>query len=133
MPTNIRNWFGGGTERHGNSIFIFEIANLCIGHLGHLHHTLDQQQLDEIGRLDIVFAPVDGSMTLDSDGMIEVLRSLKAPLIIPMHFFSIHTLNRFSARARELKWELETAPVPTTLISKSTLPSTPKVMVLPGR
>ena len=40
----------GGTERHGNSIFIFEIANLCIAHLGHLHHTLTQQQLNEIGR-----------------------------------------------------------------------------------
>ncbi len=32
---------GGGTERHGNSIFIFEIASLCIAHLGHLHHTLN--------------------------------------------------------------------------------------------
>ena len=39
VPTNIRTW-GGDTERHGNSIFIFEIANLCIAHLGHLHHTL---------------------------------------------------------------------------------------------
>ena len=39
VPTNIRD-FGGGTERHGNSIFIFEMANLCIAHLGHLHHTL---------------------------------------------------------------------------------------------
>src|SRR5665213_3176203 len=37
VPTNIRTW-GGDTERHGNSIFIFEIANLCIAHLGHLHH-----------------------------------------------------------------------------------------------
>ena len=60
VPTNIRNWIDGGTERHGNSIFIFEMAKLCIGHLGHLHHTLNQQQLDEIGRLDVVFAPVDG-------------------------------------------------------------------------
>ena len=34
---------GGGTERYGNSIFIFEIANLCIAHLGHLHHTLTQR------------------------------------------------------------------------------------------
>ena len=25
---------------YGNSIFIFEIAGMCIGHLGHLHHTL---------------------------------------------------------------------------------------------
>src|SRR3981081_3995803 len=49
VPTNIRNW-SGGTERHGNSIFIFEIANLCIAHLGHLPNTLNQQQLDDIGR-----------------------------------------------------------------------------------
>ena len=133
VPTNIRNWLDGGTERHGNSIFIFEVAQLCIGHLGHLHHTLNQQQLDEIGRLDVVFAPVDGSMTLDSDGMMEVLQSLKAPLIIPMHFFSRYTLDRFMNRARELKWDVETAPVPTTVISKSTLPATPKVMALPGR
>ena len=101
VPTNIRDWYDGGTERHGNSIFVFEIAQLCIGHLGHLHHTLTQQQLDEIGRLDVVFAPVDGSMTLDSEGMMEVLQALKAPLIIPMHFFSVYTLQSVSrSRAR---------------------------------
>ena len=59
VPTNIRDW-GGGTQRHGNSIFIFEVAQLCIAHLGHLHHTLTQQQLNDIGRVDVVLAPVDG-------------------------------------------------------------------------
>ena len=132
VPTNIRDW-SGGTERHGNSIFIFEIATLCIAHLGHLHHTLNQQQLDEIGKLDAVFVPVDGSMTLDAEGMIEVLQSLKAPLMIPMHYFSVYTLHRFLNRARELTWEVETAAVPTTMISKATLPTTPKVLALPGR
>ena len=39
VPTNIRG-FDGTTEKYGNSIFIFEMANLCIAHLGHLHHTL---------------------------------------------------------------------------------------------
>ena len=131
VPTNIRDW-AGGTERHGNSIFVFEIANLCVAHLGHLHHTLTQQQLNEIGRLDVVFVPVDGSMTLDFEGMIEVLQSLKAPLMIPMHFFSVYTLHRFLDRARELKWEVETAAVPSTVISKTSLPTTPKVLVLPG-
>jgi L-ascorbate metabolism protein UlaG (beta-lactamase superfamily) len=133
VPTNIRNWLDGGTERHGNSIFVFEMAQLCIGHLGHLHHTLNQQQLDELGRLDVVFAPVDGSMTLDSDGMMDVLQALKAPLIIPMHFFSSYTLNRFLDRGRELKWEVEMAPVPNVVVSKSTLPTTPKILALPGR
>jgi len=132
VPTNIRDW-AGGTERHGNSIFIYEMANMCIAHLGHLHHTLTQQQLDEIGRIDIVFAPVDGTLTLDTDGMIEVLQGMKAQLVIPMHFFSSFTLHRFLDSAKGHKWDVEFAPVPTTTVSKTTLPANPKVLVLPGR
>jgi L-ascorbate metabolism protein UlaG (beta-lactamase superfamily) len=130
VPTNIRNWTGG-TERYGNSIFIFEIANLCIAHLGHLHHTLTQQQLDEIGRPDVVMAPVDGNLTLDLDGMMEVLSALKPQLIIPMHFFNPYTLARFLDRARQ-QWPVEQADIPSTVVSKTTLPASPKVLVLPG-
>ena len=131
VATNIRDW-SGGTQRHGNSIFIFEIANLCIAHLGHLHHTLNQQQLDEIGRVDVVFAAVDGNMTLDLDGMIEVLQSLKAPLVIPMHFFSAYTLDRFIARARE-NYRVDYSETPSLTVSKTSLPASPTVVVLPGR
>jgi L-ascorbate metabolism protein UlaG (beta-lactamase superfamily) len=130
VPTNIRTW-GGDAERHGNSIFVFELANLCIAHLGHLHHTLTQQQLNEIGRVDVVMAPVDGNMTLDLEGMVEVLQALKAPLIIPMHYFSAYTLDRFLARVRQ-DWEVQIGEVPSILLSKATLPTKPKVLVLPG-
>jgi L-ascorbate metabolism protein UlaG (beta-lactamase superfamily) len=131
VATNIRD-YAGGTQRHGNSIFIFEIANLCIAHLGHLHHTLTQQQLNEIGRVDIVLVPVDGSYTLDLEGMIEVLTSLKAPLMIPMHYFSSYTLNRFMERISK-DWDVERAEVPSVVVSKHTLPGKPKLLVLPGR
>jgi L-ascorbate metabolism protein UlaG (beta-lactamase superfamily) len=131
VATNIRDW-GGGTQRHGNSIFIFEIANLCIAHLGHLHHTLTQQQLNEIGRIDVVLVPVDGGATLDLDGMIEVLTALKAPLMIPMHFFSSYTLDRFMQRISK-DWDVERAEVPSVVISKHNLPTKPKLLVLPGR
>jgi L-ascorbate metabolism protein UlaG (beta-lactamase superfamily) len=132
VPTNIRDW-RGGTERHGNSIFIFEMANMCIAHLGHLHHTLSQQQLNEIGRVDVLFVPVDGGMTLDMDGMVEVLQALKAPLMVPMHYFSVYTLHRFLDRVRELNWEVEMSATPSFVTSKTALPAAPKVMVLPGR
>ena len=130
VPTNIRDW-AGGTERHGNSIFIYEMANMCIAHLGHLHHTLNQQQLDEIGRVDVVFVPVDGNMTLDLEGMIEVLQALKAPLMIPMHYFSTYTLHRFLERVRQ-NWTVEISEIPSLVVSKTSLPATPKVTVLPG-
>jgi len=130
VPTNIRTW-EGGTERYGNSIFVFEIAGLCIAHLGHLHHTLTQQQLDEVGRPDVVMAPVDGNYTLDLDGMMEVLSAMKAQVIIPMHYFSQYTLNRFLDRARQ-QWPVETAEIPSVVMSKSTLPPSPEVLVLPG-
>ncbi len=130
VPTNIRSW-SGGTERHGNSIFIFEMAHLCIAHLGHLHHTLTQEQLNDIGRVDVVLVPVDGNFTLDIEGMVEVLRSLKAPLMIPMHYFSAFTLDRFLQRVRQ-DWDVEVAEVPSVLLSKMTVPSKPKVLVLPG-
>jgi len=130
VPTNIRT-YDGGTERHGNSIFIFEVANLCIAHLGHLHHTLTQQQLNEIGRVDVVLVPVDGSYTLDLDGMVEVLHAMKAPLMIPMHYFSAYTLDRFLQRVRQ-EWNVEVAEIPSLVVSKATLPAKPKVLVLPG-
>lgn len=127
VPTNIRD-FEGGTERYGNSIFIFEITNLCIVHLSHLHHTLTQQQLNEIGHADVVMAPVDGFYTLDLDGIMDVLT---VPLIIPMHYFGPSVLERFLDRARKL-WDVQTAEVPSTVISKTTLPKSPEVLVLPG-
>jgi len=133
VPTNIRSW-SGGTERHGNSIFIFEMANLCVAHLGHLHHTLTQQQLNEIGRLDVVMVPVDGSATLDLDGMADVLRSLKAPLMIPMHYFSTYSLRTFLEKlGGEGAVEIEQSVSPSVVVSKATLPAKPKLLVLPGR
>jgi L-ascorbate metabolism protein UlaG (beta-lactamase superfamily) len=131
VPTNIRNW-EGSTERHGNSIFIFEVAQLCIAHLGHLHHTLTKQQLDDIGRLDVVLAPVDGTYTLDLEGMMEVLAALKAPLMIPMHYFSAFTLQRFLDRAKQ-NWEVSTNETPSIRLSRARLPKDPKVLVLPGQ
>jgi L-ascorbate metabolism protein UlaG (beta-lactamase superfamily) len=130
VSTNIRTW-AGETERNGNSIFVFEIAGLCIAHLGHLHHTLTQAQLDEIGRIDVVMAPVDGNYTLDLDGMVEVLQSLKARMIIPMHFFSTYTLERFLARVRR-DYRVDHNETPSLVVSKTTLPAEPTVVVLPG-
>ncbi len=129
VPTNIRSY--AGTIRNGNSIFVFEAGDLCVAHLGHLHHTLTETHLTELGAIDIVLAPVDGGYTLDQEGMMEVLRQIKAPLIMPMHFFSNDTLARFLTEAAK-HFAIERHPAPTIVLSRDQLPKTPTVRVLPG-
>jgi len=53
-------------------------------------------------------------------------------LIIPMHYFSSYTLERFISRVRE-QYPVEFNDTPSLVLSKSTLPTTPKILVLPGR
>ena len=129
VPTNIRSW-AGGTEEFGNSVFIFEVSGLCIGHLGHLHHELTDQQLGQIGQLDIVFVPVDGTYTLDHTGMRAVLKQLQARMIIPMHYFSTAGLARFVASLGR-DWPSRVNAGPSIVMSQATMPKTPELLILP--
>ncbi len=130
VPTNIRS-YSGGTDYDGNSMFVFEIGDLCIAHLGHLHHPLEPGHLRALGRVDVVLFPVDGSYTLDQEGMLEVLKAIQARVMIPMHFFGGSTLNRFLSRTEGL-WPVERRDSPVITLSKATLPATPTMIVLPG-
>lgn len=96
VPTDIRRW-GGDMERDGNSIFIFEVAGLCIGHLGHLHHDLTNEHYAAIGRLDVVMVPIDGGMTSSVDNIGEITRRLYSSVILPMHRHST-PLSEFTSR-----------------------------------
>ena len=131
VTTDIRGW-DGVREKDGNSIFIFEVADLCIGHLGHLHHTLGPEYLGLIGQLDVVMVPVDGSYTMEQAAMLEVLKLLKARLVLPMHYFGQFTLSRFLSKLDE-GFVIEIGKTPSVTVSAASLPPQPKVLVLPGR
>lgn len=99
VTTDIRSW-SGLHEDDGNSIFIFEMAGLCIGHLGHLHHVLSDEHYAAIGRLDVVMVPVDGGYTMNLDDMIKVVKRLNASVILPMHAFGQYSLDEFLTRMK---------------------------------
>lgn len=131
VVTNIRDW-AGGTSYHGNSIFVFEIAGVCIAHLGHLHHTLTPAHIEELGRIDVVLVPVDGTFTLNTEGMVEVLKQIRAPLAIPMHIFGEYTLQRFLETMGSI-YEIERSDGAFIELTKETIPKKPKMLVLQGR
>jgi len=130
VPTNIRG-YGDTTEYDGNSVFIFDVAGLCIAHLGHLHHKLTPGHLADIGRIDVLFVPVDGGYTLNIAEMGEVIGQVGAPLVIPMHYFSDATLERFLARLRD-SYDIRLNNSGTTVVARATLPVKPTILILPG-
>ncbi len=134
LTTDIRRYLGddssGEMIKDGNSIFIFEVAGLCIGHLGHLHHPLDDARFAAIGRLDVVMVPIDGTYTMSLDGISEITRRLRAAVVLPMHRFAT-PLDEFMRRIGQ-QFEIDVRAERSLKISRETLPGTPTVIILDG-
>lgn len=128
VPTDIRRF--GEMERDGNSIFIFEVAGLCIGHLGHLHHRLEDAHYGAIGRLDVVMVPIDGGMTLSIDAMTEITTRLYSSMILPMHRHST-PIGAFTAMMGD-GFAVEFRDSRSLKVSLRSLPDRPTIVVLDG-
>lgn len=128
VTTDIRSGFSGAAP-DGNSIFVFEVEGLCVGHLGHLHHEPDDAQYAALGRLDIVMAAVDGGLTVDIATMSRIVKRLKSSIVIPMHWFSESSLDRFLAAVTD-EFDVQRDGVTSIDVSLRTLPTRPTVVVL---
>ncbi|MEM9628507.1 MAG: MBL fold metallo-hydrolase [Pseudomonadota bacterium] len=127
IPTNIRDY--GGTRYNSNSIFVFELADLCIAHLGHLHHTLTEQHLQELGLIDVLLVPIDGVYTMAQELMVQVIQQISPSIVIPMHYFSRVGVERFASLMQG--YETIYANSPTIVFSRLRLPYK-KMVVLAG-
>lgn len=76
----------GGRERGKNTIFCFEVDGIRVCHLGDLGHRLSDEQLAELGEVDILLIPVGGFFTIDARVATELCDRLKPRVVIPMHY-----------------------------------------------
>jgi L-ascorbate metabolism protein UlaG (beta-lactamase superfamily) len=129
VTSDLRGPFGEGARQDGNSIFIFEVAGLCVVHLGHLHQVLTPQQLAAIGRVDVLMVPVDGEFTMSQVQIAGVVRSLHARIVLPMHWFTPEVLAQFLADMKT-DYPVKVVGGPEIEVSRQTLPNAPEVDVL---
>ncbi len=110
-----------------NSMFVFRTGGLCIAHLGNLRHPLTPQQLQRLGRPDVVLVPADGSWTMSFDDVLTVIDQLRPSLVIPMHIdvpqqatvFAQHTGGRYAIRhvpERSLTLNRQLLPAATEVV-----------------
>jgi L-ascorbate metabolism protein UlaG (beta-lactamase superfamily) len=121
-----------GKERGHNLVFVVEADGMFVAHAGDLGHTLDNDTLQEIGRVDVLLVPVGGFFTVDAQEAAKVMNDLKPAVTIPMHFktekvgFPIARVDEFTGGRKNVSAaggsELE--------ITKNTLPKNAEIVVL---
>jgi len=64
---------------------LFDDTRVCI--LGHVYPDLTEDQLEEIGIVDILITPVGGNgYTLDGVGALHLIKQIEPKLVIPTHY-----------------------------------------------
>jgi L-ascorbate metabolism protein UlaG (beta-lactamase superfamily) len=83
---NVASYHDPG--HHGlNSIFVLEIDNIRIAHLGDIGTELSAEQVVKIGCVDILLIPVGGKFTIPRSVVESIVSQLcDGSIIIPMHY-----------------------------------------------
>ena len=75
-----------GAKRGNTLLFLLEAEGLRIAHLGDLGHLLTAEQQKALAPVDVLMLPVGGFYTIDAATAQEVAESLRARIIVPMHY-----------------------------------------------
>lgn len=121
-----------GKNRGKNTIYLMDIDEISICHLGDLGHVLSPEQLEEIAKVDILLIPVGGVSTINASIAAEVVRQLEPKIVLPMHYKTAISRQDIDPVERFLK-EMgtgEVIPKPKLTITKSNLPPSTQVCLL---
>jgi L-ascorbate metabolism protein UlaG (beta-lactamase superfamily) len=75
-----------GAEHGRNTVYVIELDDVRVCHLGDLGHGLDDAMLGAIGNVDLLLAPVGGGRALDGARAAEVVRQVEPRVVVPMHY-----------------------------------------------
>lgn len=111
-----------GAERGNNILFNIEIDGINIAHLGDLGQTLTNEQLEELGSVDILLVPVGGVYTIEADVAAKLTSAIEPKIVIPMHY-----------KIEGLKFPLDPVEKFLKEMGKENVQSLPKLLVRDDR
>ena len=121
-----------GAKRGENTIYVIESEQLAVCHAGDLGHTLSRDQVEAIGKIDVLLLPVGGNYTTDAAQAEQVMEALNPKLVIPMHFktlsleFPIEGVESFVS-GRPNAWYSRLSGIE---VSRKSLPKEREIVVL---
>jgi L-ascorbate metabolism protein UlaG (beta-lactamase superfamily) len=125
-----------GSERGKNTVYLIEMDDMRLCHLGDLGHPLTAEQAEDINGVDVMLVPVGGLSTIDAATAVETVRLLQPRIVIPMHFqtevlhIQLAPVDRF---LREMGIKAGLLPQTKFSITKAGLSEETQVVVLDYR
>ena len=122
----------GGKQRGKNTVYLMEVDEISVCHLGDLGNVLTAEQAEEIDNVDVLLLPVGGISTIDAALAAKVVRQLEPKAVIPMHY-KTEALNRELEPVGKFLKEIgveQINPQPKLSITKSSLPDSTQVFLL---
>lgn len=73
--------------KHSATIYTIQADDLKLAVLGHIYPNLSEEQLEQIGTIDVVVIPVgDSGYTMDGIGALKVIKQIEPKVVIPTHY-----------------------------------------------
>jgi L-ascorbate metabolism protein UlaG (beta-lactamase superfamily) len=115
-PEQVAN-MATGNDTHGaakvktmNTVFAIELDDLTICHLGALGHKLDRQQVEAIGKVDVLIVPVGGVDALGPGLAAEVVGQLDPAIVVPVNHAMGDSAGRGLAEVQKFVEEIGVIP-----------------------
>ncbi len=121
-----------GSNRGKNTVYLMEVGEVSVCHLGDLGHMLTAEQMEELGNVDILLIPVGGVSTINAPIAAEIVRQLEPKVVIPMHY-QTEVLNRELEPVERFLKEIGVegvTPQPKLSLTRSSLPASTQVFLL---
>ena len=121
-----------GKIRGKNTVYLIDVDDVMICHLGDLGHVLTAEQAAKLETVDVLLVPVGGGTTIDATQAAEVVRRLEPKIVIPMHYKTELWRPELATEERFLK-EMgvkDVVPLPKLNVTKASLPLTMQVTIL---
>lgn len=75
-----------GAQLGKNTVYVVEIDDLIICHLGDIGHVLTEQQIESISPVDVLLVPAGGGPTITPSQAAELIAQVEPGVVIPMQF-----------------------------------------------
>jgi L-ascorbate metabolism protein UlaG (beta-lactamase superfamily) len=74
-------------KTHGkNTVYVIEIDDLIIGHLGDIGHVLTEEQVEAMSSVDVLLVPAGGGPTITPAQAAEIIGQVDPGIVIPMQY-----------------------------------------------